>query len=214
MEYYYNTLPNYGVLEIKLKQTHIDLLYSYIKETAYEGYKFEGNTVISHAKDNQWSLIDREGIFEEEVLHPAIQKYVEQWGWPYKHKTTQAHDFEFNRFWTRITTSDQSQSLHDHQGVFSFNIWLQIPTNWKEEQEGDLGFSHPDASDFIFTYTDTLGTIRTNNYKLSKEMEGTMILFPSDLNHAVYPSYTNPKGYRISVSGDVSLSSNRVLGAE
>ena len=214
MKYYYNTLPNYGVLEIKLKQTHIDLLYSYIKESAYEGYKFEGNTVISHAKDNQWSLIDREGIFEEEVLRPSIQKYVEQWGWPYKHKTTQAHDFEFNRFWTRITTSEQYQSLHDHQGVFSFNIWLQIPTDWREEQEGDLGFAHPEASDFIFTYTDTLGTIRTNNYKLSKEMEGTMILFPSDLNHAVYPSYTNPKGYRISVSGDLSLSSNRVLGAE
>jgi len=40
------------------------------------------------------------------------------------------------------------------------------------------------------------------------------VLFPSDLNHAVYPSYTNPEGYRISVSGDISLNSNKVLGAE
>lgn len=214
MEYNFNTLPNYGVLDFKLEQKYIDLLYSYIKETAYPGYEFEGNTVTAHAKDNQWSLIDHNGIFENEVLKPAVNEYVQKWGWPFKLKTTQSHDFEFNRFWTRITTSDQYQSLHDHQGVFSFNIWLQIPTDWREEQEGDLGFAHPDASDFIFTYTDTLGTIRTNNYKLSKEIEGTMVLFPSDLNHAVYPSYTNPEGYRISVSGDISLCSNRVLGAE
>jgi len=214
MEYNFNTLPNYGVLDFKLEQKYIDLLYSYIKETAYPGYEFEGNTVTAHAKDNQWSLIDHNGIFENEVLKPAVNEYVQKWGWPFKLKTTQSHDFEFNRFWTRITTSDQYQSLHDHQGVFSFNIWLQIPTDWREEQEGDLGFAHPDASDFIFTYTDTLGTIRTNNYKLSKEIEGTMVLFPSDLNHAVYPSYTNPEGYRISVSGDISLNSNKVLGAE
>ena len=38
MEYNTNTLPNFGVLEVKLDQSHIDLLYKYIKETAYEGY--------------------------------------------------------------------------------------------------------------------------------------------------------------------------------
>ena len=73
-----------------------------------------------------------------------------------------------------------------------------------------MGFAHPDATDFIFTYTDTIGRIKQYNYKLSPEIEGTMVLFPSDFNHAVYPGWTKPKGYRISVSGDISLSSLRV----
>ena len=69
MEYHFNTLPNFGVLEVKLEQKHIDLLYSYIKETAYPGYEFDGNTVTAHAKDNQWSLIDRDGVFVFFVRH-------------------------------------------------------------------------------------------------------------------------------------------------
>jgi hypothetical protein len=210
MEYNINTLPNFGVLEVKLDQKYIDLLYGYIKETAYEGYEFEGNEVVSHAKDNQWSLIDLDNVFENEVLKPAVNKYAETWGWPMNVKTTHYQDLEFNRFWTRITTNDQYQSLHDHQGLFSFNVWLKIPTHWEEEQAGDLGFAHPDATDFIFTYTDTIGRIKQYNYKLSPEIEGTMVLFPSDFNHAVYPGWTKPEGYRISVSGDISLSSLRV----
>ena len=208
MSYHLNVLPNFGVLEAKLDQKHIDLLYSYIKETAYPGYKFEGNTVVAHAKDNQWSLIDRDGVFEDEVLKPAVNKYTEQWGWPMNLKSTHYHDLTFNRFWTRITTNDQYQSLHDHQGVFSFTIWLKIPTDWKDEVEGDKAFSHPEATDFVFTYTDTMGRIQKFNYKLCPDMEGTMVVFPSDFNHMVLPGWTKPNEYRVAVAGDISLNSN------
>jgi hypothetical protein len=208
MEYNFNTLPNFGVLEVKLEQKHIDLLYSYIKETAYPGYEFEGNTVVKHAKDNQWSLIDHNGVFEEEVLKPAVNKYAQQWGWPMNLKSTHYHDLSFNRFWTRITTNDQYQSLHDHQGVFSFTIWLKIPTDWKDEQEGDAGFAHPEATDFVFTYTDVLGRIQKFNYKLCPDMEGTMVVFPSDFNHMVLPGWTKEGEYRIAVAGDISLASH------
>ena len=207
MDYKLVTPNNFGILEAKLSQRHVDLLYAYIKDTAYEGYKFEGNEVISHSKDNQWSLIDRENIFEQEVLQPLINVYAENWGWPLNLKTTHYHNLEFNRFWVRITTNDQYQSIHDHQAVFSFVVWLKIPTDYREEQEGDLGFAHPDASDFVIQYTNTLGQIQQKNYKLDPSMEGTLILFPSDMGHMVYPSYTKPNSYRISVAGDVAMSS-------
>ena len=153
-------------------------------------------------------MIDRDGVFEEEVLKPAINKYAEQWGWPMNLKSTHYHDLSFNRFWTRITTNDQYQSLHDHQGVFSFTIWLKIPTDWKDEQEGDVGFSHPEATDFIFTYTDTMGRIQKFNYKLCPDMEGTMVVFPSDFNHMVLPGWTKEGEYRIAVAGDIALASH------
>ena len=40
-------------------------------------------------------------------------------------------------------------------------------------------------------------------------MEGTILLFPSDINHIVYPHYST-EDYRISVAGDIVLDSNNV----
>ena len=42
---------------------------------------------------------------------------------------------------------------------------------------------------------------------LGKGAEGRMILFPSDMNHLVYPHYTT-KDYRISLAGDIVLNSH------
>ena len=98
--------------------------------------------------------------------------------------------------------------MHDHQGVFSFTIWLKISTDWKDEQEGDAGFAHPEATDFVFTYTDVLGRIQKFNYKLCPDMEGTMVVFPSDFNHMVLPGWTKEGEYRIAVAGDISLASH------
>ena len=41
-------------------------------------------------------------------------------------------------------------------------------------------------------------------YKMSPEMEGIMLFFPSELNHAVYPFY-NCDEERISISGNLML---------
>ena len=41
-------------------------------------------------------------------------------------------------------------------------------------------------------------------YEMSPEMEGIMLFFPSELNHAVYPFY-NCDEERISISGNLML---------
>ena len=38
--------------------------------------------------------------------------------------------------------------------VFSFVVWLKIPTDYREEQEGDLGFVHR-CKRFVIQYTNT-----------------------------------------------------------
>ena len=49
---------------------------------------------------------------------------------------------------------------------------------------------HPDAGDFISKYTDIIGRCRKNKWKLEQQYnEGHMLLFPSDLYHAVYPHF-------------------------
>ena len=44
-------------------------------------------------------------------------------------------------------------------------------------------------------------------YHLSSEDEGTMLLFPAQLNHQVYPFFDCNED-RISVSGNIALNSN------
>ena len=49
-----------------------------------------------------------------------------------------------------------------------------------------------------------LGQQRTYWYNLNKEDEGTMLLFPSDLKHSVYPFY-KCDDERVSISGNIYL---------
>lgn len=57
---------------------------------------------------------------------------------------------------------------------------------------------------FQFTYTDTLGQINQELIPVDKTYDGVLCIFPSKLNHQVYPFYTSDE-YRISVSGNICL---------
>lgn len=190
----YLELPNFGVLETKLDQEYVDLLLSYVD--------------ISNPKTNEtmWTIYDDTQKFENNVLVPAINSYIEKWGYPCHLSTTHFHELKFNRFWARVSEYNHYQSIHNHHGVFSFVVWLKIPSDWKDEQEDIKQFYYPHATDFILSYTDTIGNIKTKNYKLCPDMEGTMIVFPSQMNHSVMPGSLN-NGVRISVAGDISISS-------
>ena len=95
--------------------------------------------------------------------------------------------------------------------MFSFVVWLKVPSNAKEEQDV-MDTMHPEAGDFILTYTDILGRMRKVNWKLEQEYnEGHMLLFPSDLYHAVYPHFLTEEK-RLSVSGDIAINSMLLKG--
>jgi len=55
---------------------------------------------------------------------------------------------------------------------------------------------------FEFIFTDFLGRIVSNKINVDKSYEGTIIMFPSALNHTVHPFYTSDD-YRISISGNL-----------
>ena len=62
------------------------------------------------------------------------------------------------------------------------------------------------VSNFCFTYIDTLGNLRNHVYNMEKNIEGIMVMFPSRLNHQVFPFYNN-KDTRISISGNLGVHS-------
>ena len=204
-------LPNPGVLQADLGQNEIDNLWKIIHESSPDSASWDGNTLLDidlHSK--QWSMTD-DGTFQTNVLMPMVEEYFRQFDVPFSHKTSNYHGLVLNRFWTRASTEGDYQSLHDHQGVFTFVVWMKIPFDGEEEGVVQGGF-RPYASDFGLVYMDTCGRLSKQNWTLNSEMEGTILLFPSDINHIVYPHFTT-KEYRISVAGDISLNSHAPLDA-
>ena len=58
-------------------------------------------------------------------------------------------------------------------------------------------------------YQNIIGGMQQFIYEMSKEMEGTILFFPSELNHIVYPFY-GCKEDRISISGNIKLNTNQI----
>ena len=203
-------LPNYGVLECELEDKDIDYLWKLVHKYA-RGAKWEGNRLLSidNIDDKQFFISDDEGLFQNEVLMPAAQSYFETYGTPFKLKSTHYHLPTFSRFWCRVSQDGDYQSIHDHQGIFTFVVWLKIPFEGEEERQVQAGF-RPEASDFVLIYPDTCGQLMKKHYRLNPHMDGMMIFFPSDMNHLVYPHFTTEE-WRISIAGDIALNSNEVV---
>jgi hypothetical protein len=72
--------------------------------------------------------------------------------------------------------------------VLAYNIWIKIPVE----------------SIFEFNYNSIIGKNLTHRLKLNEEDQGRVIIFPSNLQHVVYPFYSSNKT-RISIAGNVLL---------
>ena len=198
-------LPNFGVIEAELEQEDIDYLWKLVHKYSHNA-KWEGNRLISIEEDfKQFPLNDDDNLFQNNVLRPCTDKYFETYGCPFKQKTTHTHELAFSRFWCRASLDGDYQSIHDHQGIFTFVVWLTVPFEGADERQVQAGF-RPEASDFVLVYPDTCGQLQKRNFVLGKGAEGKMLFFPSDINHIVYPHYTSQE-YRIALAGDVALNS-------
>ena len=190
-------LPNYGILDVTLEKNVLDHLHHLVEKYEPDDAK------------QQWMLVDDENRFQKEVLNPIIQEYVTDYGFPEKLKTTHIHDLTFQKFWANYTGKGEYQALHNHDAIWSFVIWLKLPAVANDEQSVKEAM-HPDAGDFILTYSDIIGRTRKVNWKLEKQYnEGHMLLFPSDLYHAVYAHFQTDEK-RLSLAGDIVINSNVV----
>ena len=116
-----------------------------------------------------------------------------------------------NSMWVNFQRKNEFLPVHNHGGIYSFVIWIKIPYDFEDERKHEssrysstIGSTHNLSGSFQFLFTDSLGRIQTRNVFLNKHSENTMLLFPSDMYHTVYPFYTSDED-RISVSGNFKL---------
>lgn len=204
------TLPNIPFYRTELPKKVIDRLWGYIdKATTTNNHTLAGNI-----EKSMW-LVDEDNYFMNNVLKDIIAKYMDP-----RQTLTDAHLYPvkalsklhkeviLDKFWVNFQNQTEFNPVHNHGGIFSFVIWMKIPTDWREQHKIPfVGNSNaPLASDFQFSYSDILGHHQTFNIMMDKSRENWMVIFPSALKHQVYPFY-NCDEQRISISGNLSLNS-------
>ena len=100
---------------------------------------------------------------------------------------------------------------HNHTGVFSWIIFLNIPYDLEDE---DRVFPEMNINKGVIPSTSRLSLLQVSpNVKggidhvvlnVDKSFEGKIIMFPSYTQHEVFPFYTSDD-YRITISGNLKF---------
>jgi len=101
--------------------------------------------------------------------------------------------------WLNVQKRYEFLPMHSHDGILSYNIWIQIPYDIKKE----VGVNG-NASTLQFVYPKVDGTMGIHQFSVSKLDEGNLIMFPSLFVHTVCPFYTS-EDVRLSVAGNILL---------
>ena len=207
MRNYKQVYPKYdqvGLLEILLEQEVVDNLWKYI-ETAKENPKTKNHDLAGNITSSL-VLKDQDNWFFDVVLLEAISIYNQTYPlWQEDHAVlTLEKPYVLDSLWVNFQKQNEFNPIHKHSGVYSFEIWMQIP--YTEEEQKNIPFvKHSNAKyagEFHYFFTDMFGRVRSSYHKSDHNSEGTMLIFPSELNHCVYPFYGTDKE-RITISGNI-----------
>ena len=156
------------------------------------------------------NLIDKDNWFFSGILNELTEELKTNLGenktFSFQKISTNGVPYFLDNFWVNFQKQHEFNPLHDHTGLFSFVIFMKIPTDWREQHA--LPFiqgvkeNARRASNFSFFYTNMMGSIAEATFKLDSSMEGRMFFFPAEMYHQVYPFY-NCEEERITISGNI-----------
>mgnify|MGYP001158304310 CR=1 FL=1 len=167
------------------------------------------------------NLIDTDNWFYETVLKKLSERmYCQDWKLYKKHfidKEEPLPKFELSEMWVNYQKQHDIVPIHNHglplsapmvEHIYSFVIFIKIPTHWEEQQipskslKSDIMLSTA-ASDFQFMWSEKNSEeINIHTIHLSPEDGGRMLFFHSGLMHQVCPFYECEEE-RITISGNI-----------
>jgi len=200
--------PDFGWLEKKLSDQEIKRLWEYIDNRG----RSVKDTLAGHIHESN-ALIDKDNWFFKNTLENLCNSYAESfYNIGDDIPTTNRHPYFLQTMWVNYQKQTEFNPTHIHKGVYSFVIWMKIPTEYNEQKENPIAKNtNLDViSNFSFNYKDIIGEHRYYTYEMSKKMEGLMLFFPSKLTHSVYPFFNCPEN-RISISGNIFLNTNIIM---
>jgi len=193
----------------------IDLAYSTLKpndfkwlkkacKKAYNDKEETNHKLAGHLK-KEYYILERDKNFDQSLFslieNSPLKKYLKS-----LKVLTENRPLVLDTLWVNYQKKYEFNPVHDHAGIFSFIIFVQIPYDLKKEDDYfpkviNKCFS---TSRTEFLITDMLGNISLKTLEVDKSFEGKIVIFPAQLKHQVYPFYTSDN-YRITVSGNLRI---------
>ena len=199
---------NFGWLEKKLSNKEMEFLWKCIDNRKESHKRSLAGQIYESNK-----LIDRGDWFWQHTLFPLCEEYYQEFGnLGSTIPVNQIHPYYLSSFWVNYQKQNEFNPIHDHTGVYSFVIWMKIPTKHFEQNRNPISLKANThlISAFQFNFTDIMGQTSQYVYEMNPEMEGTILFFPAKLQHGVYPFY-NCDEDRISISGNIMLNTAKLL---
>ena len=207
MEQRHYSEPQELWFDIRLSEKEMDFLRDACSVKAKVNWNHDLAGNISKSE-----LITDKGnwFYESALKKPTEKMFYDDWNNYRKYHIggdESPPKFIMNGFWVNYMKQHEFNPLHCHGGLFSFVIFVKIPTYWKEQHA--LSFSAnsnmPLASDFVFVWPERSRNIcMVSPFQLSPEDEGRMLFFPAYLQHMVYPFYGTEEE-RGTISGNIVL---------
>ena len=201
-------------IDTRLSEKEMNFLGQIMLESNKKPYNYELAGNISKSEE----IIDKDNWFFKSALKKLTERmFYRDWDNFSKYhievgeKEEPLPEFELEALWVNYQKQYEFNPIHNHSGLFSFVVFMKIPTHWKEQHA--LPFSVdatlPSASDFQFVWTTKDSEVcTTTNFQLSSEDEGRMLFFPAYLRHQVYPFY-GCEEERVTISGNICMPSIR-----
>ena len=201
--------PNIGWLQKGLCKEEIDHLWKCIDD---KGKNIKGTLVGNMSASYQF--VDKDNWFWSNTIAPLCQSYEKEFAnLGDMIPTSSSHPYYLQNIWVNYQKKHEFNPSHNHSGVYSFVIWMKIPTIFSEQRKNPIAVDSNSQviSNFVFTYQNILGQSDSMYiYPMSPAMEGCMVFFPSKLQHQVYPFFDCDET-RISISGNVFMDTSRKL---
>ena len=184
----------------------MDKLWEYISSAKENPKPY--NAELAGNVSSSLVLNDTDNWFFVNACIPIIGKYKEFFkkSTAFNSQTIFKNNVPYvlDTLWANFQKQHEFNPIHNHSGVYSFVVFMKIPTDWREQHE--IPFvkesNSPRASDFEFVYTDCMGNICSHSHYLDSSFEGIMLFFPAEMMHQVYPFY-NCEEERITISGNI-----------
>ena len=201
--------PPFG-LETVLSKRIMDKLWEYISIAKKNPKSY--NSTLAGNISSSLSLDDTDNWFFEQTILLLSRKFQQGVA---QTNLEQARIFKMgvapsvpvcmSDFWVNFMKQHEFNPLHNHAGLYSFVIFMKIPYDWREQYE--IPFvkhsNNPAAGNFEFVVPNMMGPLPHRvPYKLDSSFEGTMLFFPAEIGHTVYPFY-NCEEERITISGNI-----------
>ena len=166
------------------------------------------NNSLAGNIQRQFELDQETKQYIDELMNPFMNVHLREYGYAESVKyCDNNYPLKLDSAWIVFQKKHEFNPVHTHKGMFSFVIWLTLPYKMEDEikQPAVVNSNTPCPGHFAYLMTNSLGDIQHRLIPTDKEMEGCAFLFPSMLNHCVYPFYTSDE-YRVSISGNYVIS--------